>query len=69
MERTAVQSSNIASIGYNQNTSTLQIEFNSGRVYEYYDVPDEIHQGLVAAGSAGSYFHSQIKNSYAFQEI
>jgi hypothetical protein len=34
MKRETVGSSNIRSIGYDQNTNILEVEFRSGRVYQ-----------------------------------
>ena len=69
MQRDPVSSSNLASVGYDLTTSTLEIEFNSGRVYQYFDVPEHIHQELMSAGSVGSYFARSVKNSFACSEI
>lgn len=41
MKRKSVVSGNIRSIGYEALSQTLEVEFDSGRVYEYYDVPDD----------------------------
>ena len=35
MKRVSVQSSNICSIGYDENQSILQVEFNNGSIYNY----------------------------------
>ncbi len=69
MVRIPVSSSNIASVGYDAATSSLQIEFLSGKVYEYYEVPESEFDGLVNAGSPGGYFHANIKNIYSYAEI
>lgn len=61
MKRVAVQSSNLASVGYNPAASILEIEFRHGGVYQYYGVPGEVHEGLMNAQSKGSYFHSNVK--------
>jgi hypothetical protein len=42
-----VNSSNIAAIGYDPETQTLAIEFRSGGTYEYYDVPEQVFEGLM----------------------
>ncbi len=42
MERISVLSSVIRSIGYDNLTMTLEIEFANGGVYEYMDVPAEV---------------------------
>lgn len=68
MERIPVSSSNIASVGYDSETSTLQIEFNNGSIYDYYDVPEDIYTALINAGSVGSFFHANIRNIYSYQQ-
>lgn len=62
MDRIPVQSSNIASIGYDSQASTLEVEFLGGGVYQYFGVPDHVYDGFMNAGSKGSYFHHSIKN-------
>lgn len=69
MNRTPVSSSNIASVGYDSGSSTLQIEFNNGKLYDYYSVPEEIYNEIINTGSPGGYFHSHIKNVFSFQEV
>jgi hypothetical protein len=69
MERVAVSSSNIASVGYDAGTSTLEIEFNSGGVYEYYDVPEYVYDELMNSGSLGSYHHQNIKNVFSCSQV
>ncbi|MGB2754691.1 MAG: KTSC domain-containing protein [Phycisphaerae bacterium] len=63
MDRVRVQSSNIASVGYDPETSTLEIEFVNANVYQYFGVPADVHEGLMVAGSKGSYFHHHIKKA------
>lgn len=69
MERTPVSSSNIRSIGYESDTSTLEIEFHKSGVYQYHGVPQEVYDALMQAGSHGTYFNSYIKNSYATTKL
>lgn len=64
MERTPVSSSNIAEIGYESATMTLEIAFLNGTVYQYFDVPESVYQAFMGPGSKGKYFHANIKNSY-----
>ena len=64
MDRIAVQSSNIRSVGYNSGSSTLEIEFNSGRVYQYLSVPKDEDERLMSASSKGRYFNNNIKDAY-----
>jgi hypothetical protein len=70
MKRVSVQSSNISSVGYDPNASTLEIEFHSGGVYQYYGVPGQVYEGLMKAESKGSYFYHYIKLAgYPYKKV
>ena len=64
MNRTKVVSALIRAVGYDPEQSTLEIEFGSGAVFQYLDVPEHIHAGLLAAASKGVYFSAHIKGRY-----
>ena len=64
MQRQAVSSSNIASIGHDDETQTLEIEFRSGTVYQYFGVNRYTYSDLLKAPSPGGYFHKNIKGGY-----
>lgn len=69
MNRTSVSSSNVASVGYDQSTLTLEVEFNDGSVYQYFDVPDTAYQELMRAESIGKFLHANIKNNYRYTKV
>jgi hypothetical protein len=69
MDRQPVSSTNIASVGYDEANNTLEIEFHSGGVYQYFGVPDYVHAELVSAASAGGYFARNIKGIYPYQQV
>ena len=70
MERDRVTSSNLASVGYDINSNTLEIEFNNGNIYQYYQVPQEVYHGLMNAPSHGTYFDLNIKKAgYSYSKI
>lgn len=69
MDRTPVSSSNICSIGYDLGSSTLEIEFNNGTVYQYAGVPQAEYDALMNAGSHGTYFNANIKNRFSFSKL
>jgi hypothetical protein len=69
MRRTRVSSSVIASAGYKARTRSLEIEFVSGRIYQYLGVDRRTHDELLAAPSKGTYFNAHIKDEYAFVRI
>lgn len=62
MNRTLVQSSNLTSVGYDE-FQTLEIEFESGSIYQYFNVPSSVYHGLMSASSHGSYFSRYVKDA------
>lgn len=70
MNRKPVSSSNIASVGYDNGTQTLEVEFHNGSVYQYRNVPSGIYQGLMGAPSHGEYFDAYVKKGgYSYTRI
>ncbi len=69
MERYSVASSNISSIGYDAGTETLEVEFLSGSIYQYYNVPQNIYDQLMQAGSKGRFLNTYIKNAYPYSRV
>lgn len=66
MKRVPVTSSNVASIGYDSSTQTLEVEFNDGAIYQYFDVPEAVHDKLMLAASKGEFLHQHIKLVYRY---
>ena len=64
-----VNSSTLLRIRYDEKTSTLEIEFKGGRVYQYFDVPKPIFEALLQAGSKGEFFHGQIKGQFRYARV
>lgn len=69
MERKPVISSNINSIGYDEQSSILEVEFNSGRIYQYFNVPKVIYIALMSASSHGTYFNQNVRTSFSYKRI
>lgn len=69
MERIRVRSSNISSIGYDANSCTLEVEFNSGSVYQYSRVFETVHNALMRAHSHGAYFNENIRDNYSTRQV
>lgn len=69
MNRQPVTSSNIASIGYDADSQTLEIEFLNGGVYQYFDVPQHVHEELMNASSHGQYLAQNIKGVYRYSKV
>jgi hypothetical protein len=68
MDRLLVNSSNLVSVGYEPGSSTLEVEFQSGNIYQYLNVPEHIYQDLMTSNSKGQYFHDYILKEFDFQE-
>lgn len=60
--RTPVTSSNLAEVGYGEDSRTLEVLFTNGGHYVYANVPPELHQQLMAAESIGSFFAQHIRS-------
>jgi len=60
-----VQSSNIASVGHEENT--LVVKFKNGTVYTYDGVSAAEMENLVSASSIGKHFICNIKGQYAYK--
>ena len=69
MFREAVQSTNIRSVGYEEATETLEVEFVNGSIYQYVNVPVNVHAEFMYASSKGRFHHLYIKDSYAHSRI
>ena len=69
MNRKSVTSSNIASIGYDETSETLEIEFKNGGVYQYFDVPQGVYNGIMSASSHGEYLAHNIKGHYRYSKV
>lgn len=70
VQKTEVSSSNIHSIGYDQQRRLLEIQFLSGSVYQYFDVPVGLYQRLMSASSHGRFLDTYIKKAgFAYQQI
>ena len=69
MHRTPVTSSNIRSISYDPQLATLEVEFTSGDVYRYFNVPERLHRELMNASSYEQFLNDYIKYSYRYQKV
>lgn len=62
MKRQPVESSNIAEIGHDAASNTLEVAFKSGAIHRYSNVNVDEHKALINAKSVGSHFHAHIRN-------
>ena len=69
MDRYQIASSNIRAIGHDITTQTLEVEFLSGWVYQYYGVPEYLYQQIMQASSKGQFLNQYIKNAYPYSRV
>jgi uncharacterized protein len=70
MKRQSVNSSMIASIGYDLQEETMEVEFvNGGEVYQYFDVPYGIYHAFMESASKGEFMREEIMDKYDFSKI
>ena len=69
IERRPVESSVLASAGYDVETQLLEIEFHSGAIYRYLEVPEEIYRRLLAAESKGHFFGANIRDKFRSERV
>jgi len=70
MDRIPVQSSNVASVGYDEDNATLEVGFNDGSIYQYFGVPLHVYEGLMFASSKGTYLNQYVKKGgYSYAKV
>ena len=69
MKRMPVESSSIASFGYDPETRVLEITFQNGRTYRYFDVPSIEYEGFSAASSKRRYFVARLSGRFRYEQV
>jgi hypothetical protein len=69
MHRDRVDSSSVRSVGYDDRSHTLEVEFVNGGVYDYLEVPATEATRLRQADSLGRYLNTRIKPRYRVRRV
>lgn len=69
MDRTQIISSMIRSVGYDPLRAVLEIEFTSGKIYEYENISEQVYRELLSAVSKGRYFDTNINRKYLYRQL
>ena len=69
MHFTAVESTTLATVAYDEPRELLQLEFRSRAVYHYFGVAAIVHEALLGAPSKGSYFNQAIRGRYPYVRV
>lgn len=69
MRITAVESTTLATVAYDEALELLQLGFRSRAVYQYFGVPVAVHVGLLGADSKGTYFNHVIRGGFRYCRV
>lgn len=69
MDREPVASTNIASVGYDEASETLEVEFSNGTIYQYYNVGAALYEQFRESASKGQFLNAYIKNAYPYSRV
>jgi hypothetical protein len=69
MNVTAVESTTLATVAYDDARELLRLEFRSQAIYQYLGVPALVHQALLNALSKGRFFNQAIRGRFPYQRV
>lgn len=62
-------SSFIQHVSWDSDFNNLAIQFNTGTVWIYYNVPENVYKSLLKAKSVGAYFNKEIRDNYSSERF
>ena len=69
MEWIPLNSTNLTAARYDESSNTLEVEFKGGKIYQYFDIPLQVFEGLIHSESHGQYLNEQIKGHYRYARL
>jgi CO/xanthine dehydrogenase FAD-binding subunit len=69
VERMTVSSAGIAQVLYKEESETLEIEFSSGGVYQFFNVPSAVFDQLMGSPSKDEYYSSNIGKRFPYLRV
>jgi hypothetical protein len=64
VERTPVKSRILRSVGYEEKTKILEIEFQNGEVHQFSLVPPKVFADLMRSEEIGKYFSEKVRPKF-----
>ncbi len=67
MHRNVVSTTGITQVGYHEDSDvhgTLELEFENGHVYQFFNVPPKIYDDFIRARSRENYYDLQIRSRF-----
>ena len=69
MHRTAVAANGIAQVGYEDGSEILEIEFTSGKVFQFFNVPPKMFDQLMDSQFKEFYYQNNIHERFPYKSI
>ena len=69
MSLTPVESTTLATVGYDEERELLRREFRSQAIYPYQGVPATVPHALLPAPSKGNYFNQAIRGRFPYKRV
>jgi hypothetical protein len=69
MNRTAIASPGITQVGYEEGSEILEIEFVSGKIYQFYNVPLNLFSQLMDSSHKELYYETHILERFPYKRI
>ena len=69
MQRQAVQSSVLQSVGYDPRAKILELEFREGGTWDYFNLSPGVYKRFIGSESLGHFFVKKIKGRYTELKI
>lgn len=70
MDRQAINSANIASAGYDEESQIMEVEFDQGgAIYQYHNVPKSVWEAFLNGNTPGQYHYHFIRSTYLYVRV
>jgi hypothetical protein len=69
LERQPVKSRILRSVGYDESTKILEIEFQTGLVYQYSGVIPKVYADFMHSDEIGKYFSEKIRPRFQTKQV
>jgi hypothetical protein len=69
VERQSVKSRILRSVGYDEKTKILEIEFQTGLVYQYLAVPPKVYADFMHSAEIGRYFSEKVRPRFQTKQV
>jgi len=69
MNRTAITANGIAQVGYEQGSEILEIEFTSGKVFQFFNVPEKMFNQFMNTPQKEFYYERNIYERFPYKRV